>query len=61
MWRFGRRNIYPWKGVGIEQGGLKAELIACVLNARLSSMYAPVIPLAFVCIALACKVPQGKS
>ena len=46
-------------------GGLKAQTISCVLTTRLSSMYAPILllafVLAFVCVAFACKEPEDES
>jgi hypothetical protein len=61
-----RRNIYPRKGAGIVgKVGLKAQTISCVLTTHLSSMYAPIIPLAFVlalvCVAFAFNQPEDKS
>jgi hypothetical protein len=41
--------------------GVKAQTISCVLATLLSSMYAPIIALAFVCAAFALKEPEDKS
>jgi hypothetical protein len=47
------------------QGGLKAQTISWVLTTLLSSMYAPIVLLAFVialvCVAFAFKEPEDES
>jgi hypothetical protein len=40
---------------------LKTQTISCVLATLSSSMYAPIAPLAFVCVAFALKEPENKS
>jgi hypothetical protein len=42
-------------------GGLTAQTISCVLATLLSSMYAPILFLALVCVAFALKEPEDKS
>ena len=44
----------------LRASGLKVQPISCVLTTRLSSMYAPIIPLALVFVAFGCKEPDDE-
>jgi hypothetical protein len=41
-------------------GGLKAQTTSFVLTTRLSSMYAPIIPLTLIFVAFGCQNPDDK-